>query len=81
MRIVRRPAVQGHAVPSTAHRPQGPFPSEVLAPNPVVSVEIDDPDPRENAQNGYRAPGYVRCTLCSEVMTIEETDAHRCGNG
>lgn len=78
MRVIRRPAVQGHAVPQTAHHPNGPFPPEVLAANPVEAVPMPDEDPRLNAQNNYTPPTLMRCTLCGEVMTSDETDAHRC---
>ena len=79
MRILRRPAVQGHAIPATAHRPNGPFPPEVLAANPVEFAEADEPDPLANAQNDYTAPRMVRCTLCGEVLMEDETDGHGCG--
>jgi len=81
MRVVRRAAVQGHAIPSTAHRPNGPFPAEILAPNQVVTEEEEKIDPRANAQNLYRSPSMVRCTLCGDVMTDDMTDGHRCGDG
>lgn len=81
MRVIRTPAYQGHAIPQTAHRPQGPFPSEILAPNPVEPVEPEDVNPWANAQNNYLPPAWVRCRLCNEVMTEDETDAHRCGDG
>ena len=31
MKVIRKFAVQGHAVPSSSHSPRGPFPPEVLA--------------------------------------------------
>lgn len=80
MRVIRRPAVQGHAIPTTAHRPQGPFPAEILAPNTVVVEEEDQADPRSNAQNLYHSPSMVRCTLCGEIMTEDVTDNHICEN-
>lgn len=80
MKVIRRPAVQGHAIPQTAHRPQGPFPAEILAPNPIESVEPDDPDPWANAQNNYTSPTWLRCRACGEVMTEDEADAHWCGD-
>lgn len=79
MRVVRRMAVQGHEIPATAHRPQGPFPSEILAPTVVVTEEEEKIDPRANAQNFYRSPSMVRCTLCGDVMTDDVTDSHVCG--
>lgn len=78
MRIVRRQAVQGHEIPSTAHHPRGPFPSEILAPNVVVMEPEDQVDPRANAQNLYRSPSLVRCTLCGDIMTEDVTDSHVC---
>lgn len=80
MRVIRRQAVQGHPIPSTAHRPQGPFPAEILAPNQVVMEEEESVDPRANAQNLYRSPSLVRCTLCGEIMTEDVTDSHVCGD-
>lgn len=79
MRVIRRPAYQGHDIPQTAHQPRGPFPPELFVAGPLASVEPEDIDTRENAQNNYRAPALMRCTLCGEVMTEDETDAHRCG--
>lgn len=78
MRVIRRPAVQGHAIPQTAHQPQGPFPAEILAPNVVVTEAEEEVDPRANAQNLYRSPSLVRCTLCGEIMTEDVTDSHVC---
>lgn len=78
MRVIRRPAVQGHAIPQTAHNPQGPFPAEILAPTVVVTEAEEEIDPRANAQNFYRSPSLVRCTLCGEIMTEDVTDSHVC---
>jgi hypothetical protein len=78
VRVIRRPAVQGHAIPTTAHQPRGPWPSEVMAPNPVEPVEPNDPDPRATAQNGYRVPTYLRCTSCGSVIEDTEAASHHC---
>jgi hypothetical protein len=78
VRVVRRAAVQGHAIPTTAHQPRGPFPSEVMAPNQVITEEEERIDPRANAQNLYRSPSMVRCTWCGDVMTEDVTDSHIC---
>lgn len=80
MRVLRRHAVQGHAVPSTAHAPQGPFPAEILAVSQPVVEEEALPDPRANAQNLYRSPSLVRCTLCGDTMTEDVTGSHVCEN-
>lgn len=81
MRVIRKPAYQGHAVPQTASAPRGPFSPEVLAPSVIV---FDDTDPDllyplgATAQNDYQAPQYFRCRLCGEVMAEDEMDAHYC---
>jgi hypothetical protein len=49
-----------------------------LAPNQVVTEEEEKIDPRANAQNLYRSPSMVRCTLCGDVMTEDVTDSHVC---
>lgn len=79
MRILRRPAVQGHAIPQTAHRPNGPFPAELFRIEPTEGVEPDDPSPYATAQNNYTPASWVRCRACSEVMTSDEADSHLCG--
>lgn len=79
MRVIRRPAVQGHAIPTTAHRPNGPFPPELLAPNEVVQVEVDEPDPWANAQNNYTPPRWLRCRGCGEIMPEDDSQTHVCG--
>ena len=43
MPLIRKFAVQGHAVPSVAHSPRGPFPLEVLA-QPKMEYEEQHPD-------------------------------------
>lgn len=78
MRIIRRPAVQGHAVPATAHHPRGPFPSELFRVEPIEGVEPERPDPLATAQNNYVSPVWVRCRLCGEIMTSEDSDSHGC---
>lgn len=81
MRVIRRPAYQGHAVPETAGRPKGPFPSEVLAP-PVITYDDNDPDdiypPGATAQNNYQGVILYKCRACAATVTEEQMDAHRC---
>lgn len=81
MRVIRRPAFQGHAVPETAGRPQGPFPSEVLAP-PVITYDDSDPDniypPGATAQNNYRGVTMYRCRDCSATLTEDQLEDHAC---
>jgi hypothetical protein len=79
VRIIRRPAVQGHAIPNKASYASNPFPVEILRPNPVVDVVDDTPSPYANAQNDYREPKYYRCRSCEEIFTEDEVDGHHCG--
>lgn len=83
MRVVRRPAYQAHAVPSTAMSPRGPFPPEVMASNPIVYGDEVDPDndlPHgATAQNNYRGIQLLRCTSCGAVVPSDEADFHECG--
>lgn len=81
MRVIRTPAYQGHDIPQTAHHPRNPFPQEILAHGPIEPVEPEEFDPYATAQNNYISPTWVRCRACGEVMTEDETDAHRCGDG
>lgn len=80
MRVLRRAAVQGHEIPQTAHHPQGPFPSELFRPGPIEGVEETLPSTYATAQNNYQEPVWVRCRLCEDVMTSDQTDSHRCGD-
>lgn len=80
MRVLRRAALQGHEVPQTARRPQGPFPAELFRPGPIEGVEPEEVNTYATAQNNYADPVWVRCRLCGEVMMTDETDAHRCGD-
>lgn len=81
MRVIRRPAFQGHAIPATAGPARGPFPSEILAP-PSVTYEDSDPDniypPGATAQNNYRGMTLYRCRVCDATLTEDDLDAHSC---
>lgn len=81
MRILRRPAVQGHAIPHTAHAASGPFPDELFRAPVIEDVEPDDPSPWATAQNNYQEPTWYRCSHCKEFLSQDEVDAHRCSDG
>lgn len=81
MRVIRKPAYQGHAVPKTAMSPRGPFPAEVMAA-PVVTYD-DDPSDEilpigATAQNDYLGPTYLRCTLCEAIVLEDDAPFHDC---
>jgi len=72
--LIRKFAVQGHAVPNGPHRPQGPFPQEIFAQAPVV---YDD----SHSDSLHEALDDVRmfvCKFCGDVLYEEETDNHDC---
>jgi hypothetical protein len=81
MRVIRRPALQAHAVPATAAPPRGPFSAELLAP-PVIdrTVPNDNPfPPGATAQNDFRGARMYQCKACKEVVPEYGIDAHICG--
>lgn len=73
MRVIRKFAVQGHAVPHTAHRPLGPFPAEVLA-KPTIAYG-EEPDSLPEEMDGVK---FYRCKDCGEVLRGDEIDHHYC---
>lgn len=74
MPIVRKFAVQGHIVPSSAYSPHGPFPPEVLAQS---GVEYDDynPDSLHEALDDFR---LFKCRECGETLHEEQLSIHEC---
>lgn len=74
MPIVRKFAVQGHAVPLQAYSPRGPFPPEVLA-QPEVDMEDYHTDSLHEGLDNVR---FFRCRDCEEVLLEAELDNHDC---
>lgn len=74
MGLVRKFAVQGHEVPRTATRPQGPFPPEVLAQSRVVHENYDS-DSLHEALDNVR---MFRCRYCEDILLEEQLDNHDC---
>ena len=74
MPIVRKFAVQGHAVPSVAHSPRGPFPPEVLA-QPQMEMEDYYSDSLHEGLDDYR---LFRCRRCEDTLLEAELDIHEC---
>jgi hypothetical protein len=74
MPIIRKFAVQGHAVPSTAHSPRGPFPPEVLA-QPRMDVGDYHSDSLHVGLDDVR---FFRCRECDDIMLQDELDTHEC---
>jgi hypothetical protein len=74
MGIVRKFAVQGHAVPNVYQRKLGPFPAEIFAPNP----RAEDSDYGDSLHEALDDVRMFRCRDCSEILYEDELDAHEC---
>ena len=74
MPLIRKFAVQGHAVPNGPYRPHGPFPAEVLAQNPVRE-DYQHSDSLHEALDDVR---MFRCKDCGDVLYEDELDLHEC---
>jgi hypothetical protein len=74
MPVIRKFAVQGHAVPNGYQRPRGPFPPEILAQTRVVYDE-QHPDSLHEALDDVR---MFRCRDCAAVLLEEQTYNHDC---
>ncbi len=73
MKIIRKFAVQGHAIPRTVSKPQGPFPPEVLQEPKAAVSTLPDQMPEE--MDGVR---YYRCRDCGESLRGDHLDNHDC---
>jgi hypothetical protein len=74
MPLVRKFAVQGHAVPNGYQKPLGPFPAEVLAQNPRA-YEDNHSDSLHEALDDVR---MFRCRECNSVLFEDELGYHEC---
>ena len=72
MPLIRKFAVQGHAIPSGAHSPRGPFPPEIFAQNPRAEDEYPHSDSLHEALDDVR---MFRCRYCYEE---EQTESNEC---
>ena len=74
MPLVRKFAVQGHAVPNGFQRPLGPFPAEILAQNPRSYVS-ETSDSLHEALDDVR---MFRCKECGQILLEDELINHDC---
>ena len=74
MKVVRKFAIQGHAVPSSVHSPRGPFPPEVLA-QPRVDYGENNSD---SLHVGLDDTRFFKCRACGEVLMETELTNHDC---
>jgi hypothetical protein len=75
MPIIRKFAVQGHAVPSGYSSPRGPFPPEIFAQNPRAEDEFPHSDSLHEALDNIR---MFRCKDCSDILYEDELHTHDC---
>jgi hypothetical protein len=74
MPLIRKFAVQGHAVPATAHSPRGPFPPEILE-----QPRMQDNDYQSDSLHaGLDDVRFFKCKNCDEIMLEAELDTHEC---
>jgi hypothetical protein len=74
MPLIRKFAIQGHAIPAMAHSPRGPFPPEVLE-QPRMAVEDYHSDSLHVGLDDVR---FFKCRDCDEIMLEEQLDTHEC---
>lgn len=76
MPLIRKFAVQGHAVPSSVHSPRGPFPPEVLAqPQMTETMEYGD-----SLHVGLDDVRFFKCKGCNVVLESHELEGHNCSD-
>ena len=74
MPVIRKFAVQGHAIPSIVHEPRGPFPPEVLA-EPEMTI---DPSHSDSLHVGFDNIRFFKCRHCDAILVQEDLDDHIC---
>ena len=75
MPIIRKYAVQGHAVPKGPHSPRGPFPPEIFETSGVVYDESEHGDSLHEALDDVR---MFRCKDCYDILYEDELEEHVC---
>lgn len=75
MGVIRKFAIQGHAIPKGMHRPNGPFPPEIFASNPRAEEEDYSSDSIHEALDDVK---MYKCKYCGEVIFEYELDYHEC---
>ena len=76
MKVIRKFAIQGHAIPATSHSPRGPFPPEVLA-GPQMTLEDGRADSLHVGLDDVR---FFKCRECHEVLETNELEDHDCSD-
>ena len=74
MKLIRKFAVQGHAIPKSSHTPRGPFPPEVLA-GPQMEQDLEHADSLHVALDDVR---FFKCKECERILEELELEEHQC---
>jgi hypothetical protein len=85
MRITRVSAVQAHPVPKSIRDPRGPFPIE-LFDEPEIFDEYEQESSEDGsnfpmgstAQNKYKSPKKLVCSVCDARVYENKTGDHVC---
>jgi hypothetical protein len=75
MPLIRKFAVQGHAVPNGYSSPRGPFPPEIFAQNPRAEDDFPESDSLHEALDDVR---FFKCRYCLDVLYENELNTHDC---
>jgi hypothetical protein len=76
MPLIRKFAVQGHAVPKGPQRARGPFPPELWTAKPEApETEEYFSDSLHEALDDVR---FFRCKYCSDILYEHQLDSHDC---
>jgi hypothetical protein len=75
MPLIRKFAVQGHAVPNGYSSPRGPFPPEIFAQNPRAEDDLPESDSLHEALDDVR---MFRCKYCTDILYEDELYTHDC---
>jgi hypothetical protein len=75
MPIIRKFAIQGHAVPKGPHSPRGPFPPELFQAAEMAYDESIHGDSLHEALDDVR---MFRCKDCYDILYEDELEAHIC---
>ena len=75
MPLIRKFAIQGHAVPKGPHSPRGPFPPELFQAAEKAEDETIYGDSLHEALDDVR---MFRCKYCHDILYLDELDDHEC---
>lgn len=75
MPLIRKDAIQGHAVPKGYSAPRGPFPPEIFSRNPRDYDSFNQPEALHESLDDVK---IFRCKDCGEFLYEDELLSHKC---